>query len=727
MGEKEGAVEGDRRVSIANGGPASRRSSVLSSRRGSRARGSAVKPADTGMVFQNVCVDIEDKRILWDISGKAVPGQMLALMGPSGAGKTTLLNALAGHTPLASGKITLNSKKMSKKMKRQISYVQQADIFFPNLTLRETLRYSALIRLPSELSFREKLRKVEEILVTLRLQDCADTCIGNALVRGLSGGEKKRANIGCELLTSPSLLLLDEPTSGLDSTSALQLLELLRTQLATKENKTIIMSIHQPSSQMYYMFDMLLLLAKGKVAYFGPARDAMGYFSSLGLHCDLQYNPADYMMDLVTNENSRRILIGEDPRQECKPKKLSSWQRALQWFRLRLHASEERGSEDVERGEGEGVEERSEGGFNVLQYEDSPRLSPAHGLSTVNPISTIEEEGSSALVPIKTEKGVEFGVESGSLDVKEEEGSLDSDDPDDLLEYRERKWPTSWWWQMCVLTVRTFRQSRHAILSKTNLFLAISLSIVASLVWFQIPETEQALNDRFGILFFSIIFWSFNSMFIALTAFPAERVVINKERSSGSYRLSAYYLAKTLSELPLILFLPSVYIIVVYWTAGLNGWASFFGTWFFLLFSGFMTQSLGLLISATVAKPGTALTIAALTVLTSMLLGGFYVRQLPSWLEWAENLSFVTFSYDAMLQLEFTDDRMFSCSEEASSYPSCNSTLTGYPGNGTISGSDVLQEIGVSYPLYINFLAMAGFSLLYRVLAYLSLRFLHRP
>lgn len=121
-----------------------------------------------------------------------------------------------------------------------------------------------------------------------------------------------------------------EPTSGLDSTTALQLLELLRTQLATKQNKTIITSIHQPSSQvqpliqsvliqleslppsplpprslpspsplpqMYYMFDTLLLLAKGKVAYFGPAREAMDYFSSVGLHCDLQYNPADYMSE----------------------------------------------------------------------------------------------------------------------------------------------------------------------------------------------------------------------------------------------------------------------------------------------------------------------------------------------------------------------------------------------------------------------------------------------
>jgi ABC-type multidrug transport system fused ATPase/permease subunit len=149
MGEKEGSVvnEGDRSVSIANGGPVSRRSSSAaqsSGRRASKARSSAVRPADTGMVFQDVCVDAEDKRILWDISGKAVPGQMLALMGPSGAGKTTLLNALAGHTPITSGKILLNSKKMSKKMKRKISYVQQADIFFPNLTLRETLRMSQL-------------------------------------------------------------------------------------------------------------------------------------------------------------------------------------------------------------------------------------------------------------------------------------------------------------------------------------------------------------------------------------------------------------------------------------------------------------------------------------------------------------------------------------------------------------------------------------------------------
>lgn len=130
-------------------------------------------------------------------------------MGPSGSGKTTFLDCLSGQKRINSGYIYVNNEVLTKKWRRKICYVLQDEIFFPGLTLRETVMYTALLRLPEKMSVEEKINLVDSILVSLELTFCQNTKFGDYVNRGLSGGEKKRANIACEILTDPLLMLLD--------------------------------------------------------------------------------------------------------------------------------------------------------------------------------------------------------------------------------------------------------------------------------------------------------------------------------------------------------------------------------------------------------------------------------------------------------------------------------------------------------------------------------------
>lgn len=168
------------------------------------------------------------------------------------------------------------------------------------MTVRECLEFAAKLKLPG--TYASKIGRVNELITTLKLNKCQNTRIGGPLVKGVSGGERKRTSVGVELITDPSLIFLDEPTTGLDSFTATSVMENLG-DLARKEGRTVISTIHQPNSDIYEMFDNLLLLARGKIIYFNKANLAVDYFGSIGFQCPDLSNPADYFMTMMSIES----------------------------------------------------------------------------------------------------------------------------------------------------------------------------------------------------------------------------------------------------------------------------------------------------------------------------------------------------------------------------------------------------------------------------------------
>ncbi|WJX31445.1 ABC transporter G member 26 [Trifolium repens] len=263
--------------------------------------GSNMKTMVSKAATPNTMEEDRYKKILKGITGSIGPGEILALMGPSGSGKTTLLRVIGGRLlDNVKGKITYNDVKYTPAVKRRIGFVTQDDILFPQLTVEETLIFSAFLRLPTSMNKQQKYARVETTLKELGLERCRHTKIGGGYLKGISGGERKRTSIGYEILVDPSLLLLDEPTSGLDSTSANKLLVTL--QGLAKAGRTIITTIHQPSSRIFHMFDKLLLISEGYPIYYGTARETMEYFSSLRFSPEIAMNPAEFLLDMATGE-----------------------------------------------------------------------------------------------------------------------------------------------------------------------------------------------------------------------------------------------------------------------------------------------------------------------------------------------------------------------------------------------------------------------------------------
>ncbi|KAL9247061.1 hypothetical protein vseg_020532 [Gypsophila vaccaria] len=534
----------------------------------------------------------EEKDILHGITGSANPGEVLALMGPSGSGKTTLLNLLGGRLtqPTSDGSVTYNDQPYSKFLKSRIGFVTQDDVLFPHLTVRETLTYAAYLRLPKTLTKQQKEQRALDVICELGLERCQDTMIGGSFVRGVSGGERKRVCIANEIIINPSLLFLDEPTSGLDSTTALRTVQML--QDIAEAGKTVITTIHQPSSRLFHKFDKLILLGKGSLLFYGKASEAMTYFSSIGCAPLISMNPAEFLLDLA-NGNVTDVTV---------PSELED--------KVQLGNSE---TENI-------------GG------KPSPAVIHEYLVESYESRLARKEKKKKLMLPMATDGEVKTQLSS----VK-------------------REWGASWWQQYSILFRRGIKERRHDYFSWLRITQVLVTAIILGLLWWQSDsKTPKGLQDQAGLLFYIAVFWGFFPVFTAIFAFPQERAMLLKERAADMYRLSAYFLARTTSDLPLDLVLPVLFLLVVYFMAGLRLDAL---TFLYTVLTVFLcivaSQGLGLAIGASLMDVKKATTLGSVTVMTFMLAGGFFVTNVPIFISWLRYLSFNYQTYRLLLKIQY--------------------------------------------------------------------------
>ena len=644
--------------------------------------------------------------MLHGVSGEALPGEVLVLMGPSGSGKTTLLNSLHPERrgEHCGGLVTINGFPLRKAFKRIIAYVLQEDLFYPGLTVRETLTCTARLRLGG--SEAAKRAAVVDIIATLGLQKCADSPIMLC-----SGGEKKRTSIAAEMLTDPSLLLLDEPTSGLDSTTAAALVKTLK-QVARDGGRTVVASIHQPSSPVFASFDNVMLLCDGQTVFYGPPAATVPYFASLGYQCPATYNPADFLMDLVNlpgdeGAKSKHVMIEAFADGRCETAFDDSGARGASAAREAGHRAAAR-------------QGRSRSKVFMASFS---RLVGVSGASAPESASKMKLQ-----LPATPEDAENGHAENGHAEnghasteeTKEKQRQMVAASSDDEDGIEGSKWATSWPYQCWVLTQRSFRVAKAEILTWLNLMQCLLLACISGILWLRLDWTESQVNNRAGFIFFIFTFWPFQALFSSLLTFPSERPILGKERASGSYRLSAYFWAKSFAEAPLRLVFPTLYQVIAYWMVGVRDDAGvFFGFVAFQLLAVLTAESIGFWIGTAFFNPRQALVAASVILLTLMLLGGFFIRNIPSWVAWLRYLSNFKYANDASLGLVFNTNT--PC-DGSGLLPACQGQSTGFS-----TGAETLDYLDVQGSVGFNAGLLIAMGVVLRVLAYFNLRFIKPP
>lgn len=617
---------------------------------------------------------METKPILKNLTGTFRPGKFTAIMGASGAGKTSLLNVVAGTARgNLSGEILVNGQAANASTMRKISgYVHQDDLILATMTVREAITMSAMLRLPKTMSNQAKLDVVEDTIELCHLTRCVDTVIGDQTIKGVSGGERKRTAVAMELLTNPPILFLDEPTSGLDSFTAFSIIQTL-SNLA-KSGRTIVATLHQPSSEIFHMFDDLLILADGKTLFYGPAPTTVDYFAKIGYKCPTFTNPADYIFMSVLNDAVRlntlhnTLANGENRR--------PSYTNAVE---LEATAS--------------------------TSASTSSSSSPSSAMTTTTDAVTNEERIPKLLS--LWDKSPEAAEILKSTEVTQSGGIKESD----------IKAKADFSTQFALLGRRALKNAlRNKLIVQGKLGQTLFNALVIGLIYLNINKDQSSVQNRTGALFFVAVNNIFASTMSVLSIFAGEKAVFQREYGSRMYGLPAYFISKCLVEMPFNVVFPFIGVCIYYFMIGFQDDVGKFFIHVIAVILLFNTGSaLGIFLGCLFNDLAVALAIVPLILLPLMIFSGLFINlnDTPYIFYWIPYISPMKYAFSAVIQNEM-DGLEFNCY--------LNGTFTVGAGCPVPNGEVQVENLSLGgLSIGANIVIVFAFMVVFLLLAYLAL------
>ena len=642
------------------------------------------KPA--ALHFQNVSYSLNDKQILHGVQGAVRPGELMAIMGASGAGKTTFLDILARKNKkgVTQGSFYVNGEKvLDDDFRSVIGFVDQEDAMLPTLTVHETILDSALLRLPKDMSLSAKHQKVEDVERQLGIHHIRHQLIGSeeGIGRGISGGEKRRVGIACELVTSPSILFLDEPTSGLDAYNAFNVVECLVNLVKTYQ-RTVVFTIHQPRSNIVALFDQLVLLARGRAVYSGPFSSCQAYFDSIGYPCPPGFNIADYLVDLTMhagttqqpmddahlypsrNGNGTRassaiavksipsisnVSMGDNsvpsvgagggdlsqsrPRYKSRPSIRRQQERQL--FTKKKAGEMPTSPKTDDESLLENPQEATQHWLRLSRTQGAPPpqvLEDPHDSSaTPDGMDTDLDELVATYETSDVAETLRDDIDSTIANANAANGSPNgavwvngTAHSSKVRGYEKVGLPG----QIAILSKRTWRNLyRNPMLMLTHYAIAIVLAVFLGFLFYGLTDDIKGFQNRLGLFFFLLALFGFSTL-TSLTVFAPERLLFVRERAKGYYSPLSYFISKVLFDvIPLRLIPPIIMGAIVYPMTGLvPAWPEFLKFVLFLVLFNLAAAAICLFIGIVFRNGGVANLIGSLVMLFSLLFSGFLLN-----------------------------------------------------------------------------------------------------